>query len=197
MLYSRRAKGDVVALPCRMILAIAALLFQIPAIPQVVTAGLADATATVTGPTNAAPEGKSAPGSVGLNSVRISEVPAGRERSEKLRRRDWLALTIAQHSAATFDAWTTRRAVSGGAYETDPLLRPFSGNASVYVAIQVGPLLLDYVGRRMMTSRYGWMRRTWWIPQVVSTPAFFVSGTHNLSIFSARSANPSSRTPAH
>ena len=180
-----------------MILAIAALLFQIPAIPQVVTAGLADATASVTGPASAAPEGKSAPGIVGLNSVRISEVPAGRERSEKLRRRDWLALTIAQHSAATFDAWTTRKAISAGAYETDPLLRPFSRNASVYAAIQISPLLLDYVSKRMMTSRHGWMRRTWWLPQVVSTTAFFVSGTHNLGIVPAGSANPSSRTPAN
>jgi hypothetical protein len=180
-----------------MILAITALLFQIPAIPQIVTAELADATAAVTVRANAAPGGKSAPGSAALTPLRISEVPAGRKRSEKFQRRDWVALTIAQHSAATFDAWTTRRAISAGAYETDPLLRPFARNASVYAAIQVSPLLLDYVSKRMMTSRHGWMRRTWWIPQAVSTTAFFISGAHNLTIFSAGSAIPSSRTPAN
>jgi hypothetical protein len=174
-----------------MIVAIAALLLQIPAIPQDVTTRLADATANITGSAGTTPESSSAPaisapGAEGLNPVRNSEFPASRERFEKLRRRDWLALTIAEHSAATFDAWSTRQAISRGAYETDPLMRPFSRNASIYAAIQVGPLLLDYVSRRMMTSRRQWVRHTWWIPQVVSTTAFFVSGTHNLSIFSAR-----------
>lgn len=178
-----------------MILAIAALLLQIPAIPQVLTAGLGDAAANTTTAKDATPATIPAPGTEGLSPVHKSELPRSRERFEKLRRRDWLALTIAQHSAATFDAWSTRRGISHGAYETDPLLRPFSKNASLYAAIQVGPLLLDYLGRRMMTSRHGWMRRTWWIPQVVSTTAFFVSGTHNLGVFPARSENASSRTP--
>jgi hypothetical protein len=183
-----------------MIVAIAALLFQIPAIPQEVTARLADATVNVTDSAGTAPESTSAPaipppGAVGLNAALNPDLMASRERLEKLRRRDWLALTVVEHSAATFDAWSTRRAISRGAYETDPLMRPFSRNASIYAAIQVGPLLLDYVSKRMMTSRHDWLRHTWWIPQVVSTTAFFVSGTHNLSIFSARSQSPSSRVP--
>ena len=173
-----------------MIVAIAALLLQIPAIPQEVTARLADATVNITDSAVPTPEAISAPGTEGLNPVRNSELVASRERLEKLRRRDWLALTVAEHSAATFDAWSTRRAISRGAYETDPLLRPFSRNASMYAAIQVGPLLLDYLSRRMMTSRHNWIRHTWWIPQVVSTTAFFASGTHNLSIFAARAKNP-------
>lgn len=177
-----------------MILAIAALLLQVPAVPQVVTAGLADATANITGSAGTTPESSSAPavsapGAEGLNPVRNPELPASRERFEKRRRRDWLALTVAEHSAATFDAWSTRRAISRGAYELDPLVRPFSGNASIYAAIQVGPLVLDYVSRRMMTSRHNWIRHTWWIPQVVSTTAFFVSGTHNLTLFSTPSQN--------
>jgi hypothetical protein len=178
-----------------MILAIAALVLQIPAIPQVLTSGLGDAAANISAVAGTIPEAISAPGSEGINPAHNSELPKSRERLEKLRRRDWLALTIAQHSAATFDAWSTRRAISRGAYETDPLLRPFSRNASLYAAVQAGPFLLDYVGRRMMTSRHGWMRRTWWIPQVVSITAFFVSGTHNLSIFPARSQNPSPQRP--
>ena len=35
------------------------------------------------------------------------------------------------------------------------MLRPFAANDSLYAAIQVGPLLLDYVGRRMMMSHTG------------------------------------------
>jgi hypothetical protein len=64
------------------------------------------------------------------------------DHSAELRRRKWLALSIAQHSAATFDAWSTRQAISTGQYrELNPALRPFAGNASLYAAIQVGPLL--------------------------------------------------------
>jgi|SRR5690348_4850306 len=175
-----------------MILAIAALVLQIPAIPQVLTSGLGDAAANISAAAGTIPEAISAPGQRRDKSCIQFRIA---ERLEKLQRRDWLALTIAQHSAATFDAWSTRRAISRGAYETDPLLRPFSRNASLYAAVQAGPFLLDYVGRRMMTSRHGWMRRTWWIPQVVSITAFFVSGTHNLSIFPARSQNPSPQRP--
>ena len=181
-------------------MAIAALLLQIPAIPQEVTARLADATVNITDSAGTTPESSSAPGisapaisapgTEGLTPVRNPELVAPREGFEKLRRRDWLVLTVAEHSAATFDAWSTRRAISRGAYETDPLMRPFSRNASMYAAIQVGPLLLDYLSRRMMTSRHDWMRHTWWVPQVVSTAAFFASGTHNLSIFAARPKNP-------
>jgi hypothetical protein len=108
---------------------------------------------------------------------------ASLDHSEKLRRRKWLALSIVQHSAATFDAWSTRQAISTGRYrELNPALRPFAGNASLYGAIQVGPLLLDCLGRRMMRSQYGLLRHTWWIPQAVSTAISLGSGAHNLSV---------------
>ena len=110
------------------------------------------------------------------------EPAAERARAERRRNREWLALAIAQHSAATFDAWSTRRAVSsGGGVEANPLLRPFAGNGSLYAAIQVGPLVLDYVGRRMMHSAHPWMRHTWWAPEAAGTVLSFVSGVHNLS----------------
>jgi hypothetical protein len=106
-----------------------------------------------------------------------------RDRSEKARRREWVAFAIAQHSAATFDAWSTRRALStGDAQESNPMLRPFAGNPSIYAAIQVGPVLFDYVARRMMSSQYGWARRTWWVLQAVSTATSLASGAHNLTV---------------
>ncbi len=35
-----------------------------------------------------------------------------------------------------------------GAQELNPMLRPFAGNASLYAAIQVAPLLMDYAGKK-------------------------------------------------
>ena len=95
----------------------------------------------------------------------------------------WLGLAIAQHGAATFDAWSTRRAITqGGAQELNPMLKPFAGNRSIYAAVQVGPALLDYLGRRMMTSRHGLLRHTWWLPQALGTAASLASGVHNLGV---------------
>jgi hypothetical protein len=95
----------------------------------------------------------------------------------------WLGLSIAQHSAAAFDAWSTRRAITrGGAQELNPMLKPFAGNSSIYAATQVAPTLLDLLGRRMMTSRHPLLRRTWWLPQVLGTAASVASGAHNLRV---------------
>jgi len=52
-----------------------------------------------------------------------------------------------------------RRAItSAGAQELNPMLKPFAGNASLYAVIQVGPLMMDYVGRKMLYSRHSWVR---------------------------------------
>ena len=109
---------------------------------------------------------------------------AGTQRSQQ--RRVWLTLSMAQHSAAAFDAWSTRHAITSGAgQELNPMLRPFAGNASLYAAIQVGPLVLDYVSHRMMTSRHGWERHTWWLPQTLGTVISIASGVHNLGLHAA------------
>ncbi len=111
--------------------------------------------------------------------------PRGGASEERLaqQRRIWLGLSMAQHGAATFDAWSTRRAITSGAgRELNPMLRPFAGNASLYAAIQVGPLVLDYVSRCMMSSRHGWERHTWWLPQTVGMAMSIASGAHNLGL---------------
>jgi hypothetical protein len=200
-----------------MILVLAVLLLQIPAIPQTSSSVPRRASADVTqaggGSAGMMPSADATP----LPSDRLtaekprssSEVSAPGDfcsvsnpptekiacepvalsksnlpsRSEKTRHRKWLVLTVAQHGAATFDAWSTRRVISRGeAQELNPMLRPFAGNASIYAAVQVAPVLFDYLGRRMMTSPHGWARRTWWILQTVSTATSLVSGAHNLSI---------------
>jgi hypothetical protein len=106
--------------------------------------------------------------------------------SEQHRQRLWLTLSIAQHGAATFDAWSTRRVISSGqGQELNPLLRPFAGNASLYAVIQVGPTLLDYLGWRMKTSQHGRARRTWWILQAVGIASSLAGGLHNLGVHSS------------
>jgi len=97
-------------------------------------------------------------------------------------RRNWLILSIAQHSAATFDAYSTRQAVSTGAVEADPFMRPFAQSPAIYVAIQGAPVVLDYAARRMQRSPNNFLRRTWWLPQSASTGLFLFSGVHNLHV---------------
>jgi hypothetical protein len=99
-------------------------------------------------------------------------------------RRKWIALLLAEHAAATFDAASTRVAISQGAVEADPLMRPFAQSPLIYGAIQVAPVALDFVARRMQRSPRGYLDRTWWVPQAVATGMFFISGVHNLHVAS-------------
>jgi hypothetical protein len=96
--------------------------------------------------------------------------------------RSWLALSLIQHGAATFDAYSTRQAIGHGAVEDDPMMRPFAHSGAIYAAIQVGPLVLDYVSRRMQHSEYPMVRRMWFVPQSVTTAGFLFSGVHNLNV---------------
>jgi hypothetical protein len=101
------------------------------------------------------------------------------ERQKKV----WYALTFASSGAAGFDAWSTRRAISGGyGTESNPLLRPFAHSNAMYAATQVSPLVLDYVGRKMMTSRHPLLRRMWWLPQSAGTGMSLFAGVHNVGV---------------
>ena len=107
---------------------------------------------------------------------------AGPEEVHRLPNRAWFLLGMAEHSAAAFDAWSTRRALTAsGGYEADPFMRPFARSPAIYAAIQAGPLGLDYIARRMSRSSSWWMRRMWWLPQAASTAGFLFSGARNVS----------------
>jgi hypothetical protein len=111
-------------------------------------------------------------------TVSVSELRAENRRKELM----WRGLIVASSGAATFDAWSTRRAITNyGAQELDPLLKPFAGNASLYAAVQVGPALMDFVGRKMMYSKHEWMRRVWWVPQSASFVTSMFCGAHNVA----------------
>jgi hypothetical protein len=123
-----------------------------------------------------------------ISSYRPVYGPPVRTVSDRWQKREWLALSIAAHGGAGFDAWTTRKVLSNvpGAEEMNPLLRPFAGNASMYAAVQVAPTILDYVSRRMMHSRYDVLRHTWWLPQAVSAVVSVASGVHNIGVYNSR-----------
>jgi hypothetical protein len=112
---------------------------------------------------------------------------ATKSSAEQRRRREWLALTIGQHGAAGFDAWSTHRVVSSmQGQEVNPILRPFAGNGSIYAVAQLGPIVLDLLSHRMMTSRHPWLRHTWWIPQTIGTALSLASGIHNVGVYNSR-----------
>jgi hypothetical protein len=95
----------------------------------------------------------------------------------------WYALLAAGHAGAAFDAWSTRRALSGNwGTEADPLMRPFAHSGAVYAATQVTPLVMDFIGRRSMVSAHPWVRKMWWVPQAASASISFSTAIHNVGV---------------
>ena len=121
-----------------------------------------------------------------FSTVRVPEVSTKenrfREAISEPSRRQWIALAILQHSAAVFDAYSTRQAVGHGAVEDNPMLRPFASSGAIYAATQLTPLVLDLVAYHMQRSEYPLLRRFWWMPQTVSAGLSIFSGFHNLSV---------------
>ncbi len=100
-----------------------------------------------------------------------------RPRETPRQKKIWYALTVAGHSGAAFDAWSTHRAVAGGyGQEANPFLRPYASSHAIYAATQVSPLFMDYLGKRMMVSQHGWVRKLWWLPQTSSPGRFLILG---------------------
>ena len=117
-----------------------------------------------------------------IQPVLISPVkPATTESYETPRQRAiWYGLIAVSHGTAGFDAWTTRRAISGGyGVEGDPLQRPFANSGAIYATTQVTPLIMDYLGHRMMRSSHQWIRKAWWVPQAASASVSLGAGLHN------------------
>src|ERR1700730_5517983 len=99
------------------------------------------------------------------------------------QRKLWYALAFAGSGAAGFDAWSTRRAITSGyGTEGNPFLRPFSHSGAMYAATQVSPVLMDFIGRRMMVSQHKLIRRLWWLPQAAGSGASVAAGVHNLRL---------------
>src|SRR5580658_9753028 len=120
-----------------------------------------------------------APGSAPL-AVRPGKPAFNPEDVSERQKKTWYALMAASSGAAAFDAWSTRRAVSSGyGVESNPFLRPFSHSGAMYAATQVSPLVMDFIGRRMMVSEHKWIRNMWWLPQSAGTSVSLFAGVHN------------------
>ena len=103
-----------------------------------------------------------------------------REYENRRQKKIWYGLMAVSHGAAAFDAWSTRRAVAGGyGTEANPFLRGASHSNMIYVATQVSPAVMDFLGRKMMTSRHPWVRKMWWLPQTAGTGFSISAGVHN------------------
>ena len=99
------------------------------------------------------------------------------------QRKIWYGLAAAGHAGAAFDAWSTRRAIRAGAgTEANPMLRPFAHSGALYAATQASPLLMDYLGKKMMTSQHKWVRKMWWLPQTAGASMSFAAGAHNTAL---------------
>jgi hypothetical protein len=97
--------------------------------------------------------------------------------------RTWRGLLLAEHSAAIFDAWTTRESlISGNGYERNPLMKPFADSAAIYPALQVTPVGFDFLSHAMMRSRNPLLRKTWWLPQATSIAASIWCGSRNIRV---------------
>lgn len=95
----------------------------------------------------------------------------------------WKGLLVAEHSAALFDAWTTRQSLqSGNGYERNPLLKSFADSAAIYPMLQIAPIGLDFLSHRMLHSQNRFIRKTWWVPQLASTGASLWCGVRNLRV---------------
>jgi len=210
-----------------MILAVAALFFQIAPLAPAATvdagtqaaatsASTANSTAqpalvaandtpmsvgiaTNPAPVTLAPKSTTAPLSIeamnsaaqtSLSTIRVPELPLEKPvhfDAESLpSRKKWLALAVVEHGAAAFDAYETRNAISHGAHEDDPFLRPVANSDGIYALIQVAPVMLDYASYKMQRMNNNLLRHSWWLPQSLGAAIYFVSGVHDLHVANQR-----------
>lgn len=116
-------------------------------------------------------------------AMKPGKLTLARDYETEKQRKEWYALSLASSGAAVFDAWSTRRDVSNGwGTEANPMLRPFSHSNAIYAATQVSPLVLDFIGRKMMTSRHLMLRRLWWLPQSAGLTTSVMAGLNNVTL---------------
>ncbi len=107
--------------------------------------------------------------------------PAPEKPQVSLRQRQvFYSLMAAEHGAAVLDAWSTRQVLQQGGRELDPLVRPFAHSATLYPALQVTPVAVDYFAAKLMRSNHPVLRKLWWVPQVVATSGSVYCGIANL-----------------
>jgi len=101
----------------------------------------------------------------------------------RTQRKIWYALSFTGSGLAAADAWSTRRAITQGyGVEGNPMLRPFSDSGALYGATQVSPLVMDFIGKRMMVSQNRILRKMWWLPQAAGSGVSTFAVVHNVRL---------------
>jgi hypothetical protein len=135
----------------------------------------------------AVPAAVSAPAAADFSTIHIPETnslkPVRQIAVESVpSRRNWMILSAASSSAAALDAYSTRRSIAAGNVEADPMMRPFANSPAIYLATQISPVLMDFVGYKMQHSHSIVLRKMWWVPQSSGTAMSLFAGVHNLRI---------------
>jgi hypothetical protein len=97
-----------------------------------------------------------------------------------------LALAAMQTAALLSDGVTTRQFLRRGYTEVDPLTRiligrkPTWGRMAPLGAVQVAAGM--WLAARMATSRYTWVRRFWWLPQMMGIAGNAAAAAHNVTL---------------
>src|SRR5260370_9466545 len=123
-----------------------------------------DASAPAALPSAPAPKVKADPEPIVPNAAALPFQPVKpaftRPRETPRQRIMWYGLAVAGHTGAAFDAWSTRRAISGCfGQESNPFLKPFSNSNAIYAPTQVSPAFFDVPGKLRMVGQNRLARR--------------------------------------
>jgi hypothetical protein len=105
---------------------------------------------------------------------------------QAMKNKPLLALTTVQAAALVSDGVTTRQFLRRGYTEVDPVARILIGSKPTWA--RMAPLGAAQVvagmwlAQRMATSRHVWVRRFWWLPQVMGIAGNLAATGHNIAL---------------
>lgn len=103
-----------------------------------------------------------------------------------LRNKPVVLLATLQTAALISDGVTTRQFLSRGFVEIDPFARVFIGSKPTWArmaplgAVQVVAGM--WLAERMASSRHLWVRRFWWVPQIMGIAANTAATANNIAL---------------
>src|SRR5229473_3158108 len=104
---------------------------------------------------------------------------------QAVKKKPILALTTIHAAALVSDGVTTRQFLRRGYTEVDPVARILIGSKPTWA--RMAPLGAAQViagmwlAQRMATSRHVWVRRFWWLPQVMGIAGNLAATGHNIA----------------
>jgi|SRR2546427_2471310 len=105
---------------------------------------------------------------------------------QAMKNKPILALTTIQAAALVSDGVTTRQFLRRGYTEVDPLARILIGSKPTWA--RMAPLGAAqviagmWIAQRMATSRHVWVRRFWWLPQIMGIAGNLAATGHNVAL---------------